>query len=725
MTIQPSRRGFLLASGAAALVVGLAPGGLLAAGVPGAGDSRINPFVLVHPDGRVTVIVKHVEMGQGTATGLPTLVAEEMDADWQAIEVAFAPADNRLYANLAFGAQGTGGSTAMANSFLQYRRAGAAARALLVQAAAEAWGVAPEAVTVERGVIAAAGRQAHFGTFAAAAAGLQAPAEPRLKARSAFRLIGEPRLPRKDGRAKTDGSARFALDVRLPGMVRAVILRPPRFGATVETLDASGAEGLPGFLGAKPLPNKAGVAVFARDTWSAIQARQAILATWDETAAETRGSDRLMADHLALLDAPQHLARPGSDFDATAAAIAGADRRIEAEYRFPFLAHAPMEPLNCAIEPTGSGVRVHDGSQFPAITQPAVAAVLGLKPEQVEIETVYAGGSFGRRATASSDYQAEAAMAFALLGGETPLQLVWTREDDLAGGHYRPMAAHRIRVGLDAAGRIVGWDHRIATKSILKGTPFEAMLVKEGVDETSVEGASDSHYAIPGFSVGLSDARTAVPVLWWRSVGHTHTAYAMETMMDLVAEAAGEDPLAFRLALLAGEDKDRQRLRGVLRLAAEKAGWGSPLPAGRGRGLAVHKSFGSYVAEVVEVALDEGRVSIERVTCAVDCGLPVNPDVIRAQMEGGIGYGLGAVMRNRISLDGGRVEQSNFPDYEPLRIADVGRIEVHIVESEEAPSGVGEPGVPPAGPALANAIRAAGGPGVTVLPLAENGVAFA
>ncbi len=723
MGIQASRRGFLLAGGAAALVVGFKPGGLLAAG--GAEAREINPFVAIGPDGQVVVVVKHFEMGQGTTTGLPTLVAEELDADWEQIEVAFAPSDSTRYANLALGAQGTGGSTAIANSFMQYRQAGAAARDLLVRAAAEAWGVDPAEVAVERGTVSAGGRRAGFGDLVEAAMKLAPAAEPKLKEPGQFRLIGKQSLPRKDTPSKINGQAVFALDVQLPGMVTAVIKRPPRFGAKLVSFDAAAAEEIAGYLGAKALPNAAGIAVFARSTWPAIQAREAIAAEWDFSAAENRGSDALLADHQALLDQPQYLVRPGSELAATAAAIGTADKLVEAEFHFPYLAHAPMEPLNCVIEPTARGVRVHDGSQFPAITHPTVAAILGLEPDRVEIETVYAGGSFGRRATPTSDYQAEAAMAFALLGGETPVKLVWTREDDLAGGYYRPMAVHRARIGLDAEGRILGWDHRLATKSILKGGPFEAILVHDGVDHTSVEGLADSHYAIPAFSVGLSDAENGVPALWWRSVGSTHTAYAMETLIDLAAEAAGKDPLAFRLELLSGPDKDSQRLAGVLKLAAEKAGWGSPLPEGHGRGLAVHKSFGSYVAEVVEVSYADELVKIENVTCAVDCGVAVNPDVIRAQMEGGIGYGLGAVMRNEITLAEGEVEQFNFPDYEPLRIADVGRIEVHIVASTEAPTGVGEPGVPPAGPALANAIRAVTGKSVTRLPMTRSGIAFA
>ena len=724
MTIQTSRRGFLkgaAATAGVALIVGFDPKGALA--VP-SGPAALNPFVMIDQDGVVTVILKHFEMGQGTTTGLTTLVAEELDADWNAVRIEFAPVDKN-YNNLFFGMQGTGGSTAIANSFMQYRQAGAAARAMLVEAAAKSWGVEPSAVTIENGVMKAGGKSASFGEFVAAAAEMTPPAEPKVKDPATFRLIGKDGLPRKDSAPKTDGTAVFAMDAKADGMVTAVILRSPKPGGVLKSFDASGAEGMHGFVRAAAMPNKAGVVVYGASTWSAIAAREAVTAEWDFSNAETRSSDAMAEEHLALLEKPAYQAVKGADMAATTAAIDGAAKVVEADFVMPQLAHAPMEPLVCMIEPTETGVRVTDGCQFPGLTKPFVAGVLQIDPAQVEVKTVYAGGSFGRRANTDCDYNVEAAIAFALMGGKTPVKTVWTREDDLAGGYYRPMAAHRVRIGIGADGKIAGWDHRIATQSIMKKTPFESFVVHDGVDHSSVEGVADTHYAIPGFSVGLSDWESPMKVLWWRSVGHSHTGYAMEVAMDMAAEAAGRDPLDFRLALLEGDDPDRQRLAGVLRLAAEKAGWGTPLKGNQGRGIAVHKSFNSYVAEVVEVSVNDGAVKIEKITCAVDCGVAVNPDVVRAQMEGGIGYGLGAVMRNRISFTGGEVDQSNFPDYEPLRITDIGSIDVHIVASSAPPTGVGEPGLPPAGPALANAIHAATGKRVTMLPMADNGVSFA
>ncbi|MEO0821869.1 MAG: molybdopterin cofactor-binding domain-containing protein, partial [Pseudomonadota bacterium] len=492
MTLQTNRRAFLMgaSAGAAVLVVGLDPAGAFAAGDA---TAELNPFVRITADGTVHVVVKHFEMGQGTTTGLATLVAEELDADWETLEVDFAPADNARYANLLFGGQGTGGSTAIANSFLQYRKAGAAAREVLVAAAAEAWGVGPADVTVENGVLRSGAREAGFGEMIARAAALTPSEEPALKAAESFRLIGRDGLARKDSAAKSTGKAIFAIDVKRPGMVHAVILRAPRFGATLAGFDASGAADVTGYIGAKALPNGKGVAVYGRSTWAAMQARDRVTAEWDFADAENRDTRALVAYHQGLLDRPQYQTRAGGDLAATGRAIEGAARLVEAEFVFPHLAHAPLEPLNCVIEPTeGGGVRLHDGCQFPAITQPTVAAILGLEPAQVEIETVYAGGSFGRRATPGSDYQAEAAMAFDLLGRETPVKLVWTREDDIKGGYYRPMAAHRARIGLAEDGTILGWDHRIAVKSILKGTSFEPILVKDGIDSVSVEGVADT-----------------------------------------------------------------------------------------------------------------------------------------------------------------------------------------------------------------------------------------
>ncbi len=505
----------------------------------------------------------------------------------------------------------------------------------------------------------------------------------------------------------------------------AMIKRPEQRGALATGFDDNAAKSITGYIMSAVLPNQAGVAVYAENTWSAMQAREALGVEWNLSSAETRDSDQIKAEIMAALDAEPEYNVTKSDPAATRSALEGAVQVVEKTFYFPLLAHAPMEPLNCTIEATADGgILLHDGCQSPTGPHFALAQIFQLPMEKIQINTMLAGGSFGRRATPDADYQVEAGLAFVMTDRSRPVKLVWSREDDIRSGYYRPAFGHKVRVGLDADGKIVGWDHRIAGQSIMKGTAFEAFAVHDGVDHSSVEGAADTPYRIAGAFFGLTDTKKATSTLWWRSVGHTHTAYVMEVMMDMAAKAADKDPLEFRLSYLKG-DKDQDRMAGVLKLAAEKAGW-SDAPAGRAQGIAVHKSFGSYVAEVVEISgnADDG-VKIEKITCAVDCGIAVNPDVIKAQMEGGIGYGIGHVMRDKITLTGGAVDQHNFPDYEPLRISDISAIDVHIVPSAEAPTGVGEPGTPPAAPALANAIAAASNElRVSSLPMAENGVDF-
>jgi isoquinoline 1-oxidoreductase beta subunit len=457
----------------------------------------------------------------------------------------------------------------------------------------------------------------------------------------------------------------------------------------------------------------AGVAVLARGFWAARQGREALKIAWDEGGAESRGSEELFAAYRDLARQPGTSARRDGDPDG---AIAGAARVFEAVYDFPYLAHAPMEPLDCVVRLTAGGCEVWAGSQLQTVDQAVVAAVVGLPPEKVQVHTLLAGGSFGRRATPNGDVAGEAASIAKAIGGRQPVKLVWTREDDITGGRYRPLYVHRLRAGLDPAGRIVGWEHRIVGQSILKGTPFEPMMVKNGIDGTSVEGAVNLPYDIPSISVELHTTEVGVPVLWWRSVGSTHTAFSTETFLDELAHAAGRDPVDLHRALL----KNHPRHLGVLELAAQKAGWGQPLPPGRARGVAVHESFNSFVAQVAEVSLGpDGLPRVERVVCAVDCGIAINPDVIRAQMEGGVGYGLGGALWSEITLVQGRVQQTNFDTYRPLRIEDMPEVEVHIVPSQAAPTGVGEPGVPPIAPAVANALFHLTGRRVRRLPFAR------
>lgn len=718
---EANRRRFLQGSAAAVagLVIGFhwAPRQAAAAVTDGSiqplGET-MNAFIRISPDNTVTVLSKHVEMGQGTYTGLATIVAEELDADWAQIRTEGAPANAELYNNTAFGAiQGTGGSTAIANSFEQLRRAGATARAMLVAAAAAEWKVPADEITVSKGVVSHANsnRKASFGQLAQAAARQMPPTEVKLKDPSEFTLIGK-NVARIDARSKSNGTAQFALDVKQPGMLTAVLQRPPLFGAKVKSFDASKAKAVPGVMHVVQIDN--GVAVVAKNFWAASKGREALEIEWDDSAAEKRSSDEILAEYKALAKTPGKQARKQGDVDA---AFAKAAKVIEATYDFPYLAHAPMEPLDCVVKLNAEGAEIWAGDQFQTVDQMNAARVLGLKPEQVKINTLYAGGSFGRRATIQSDYIVEGAQIAKAINGAAPVKLVWTREDDIRGGRYRPIYHHSLAAALDAKGMIIGWRHRIVGQSIIAGTPFEQVMVKDGIDHTSVEGAANLPYDIPNMSVELHTTQTGVPVLWWRSVGSTHTAFATEVFLDEIAQATGQDPLTLRRRMLSRHP----RHLGALDLAAEKAGWGKPLPPGRARGIAVHESFSSYVAEVAEISLQQdGSWRVEKVVAAVDCGMAINPNIIAAQMEGGIGYGLTPVLYSGISLNKGEVEQSNFHDYEVLRIDRMPQVEVHIVPSSAAPTGVGEPGVPPLAPAVANALMAASKQKFRALPLPQT-----
>jgi isoquinoline 1-oxidoreductase beta subunit len=581
---------------------------------------------------------------------------------------------------------------------------------MLVAAAAADWKVPASEITVSKGVVthAKSGKTATFGALADTAAKQPVPADVTLKDPKDFKLIGT-KIPRIDSVEKTSGKAIYSIDVRRPGMLTAVILHPPRFGASVKSVDAADAKAIQGVVDVVTIPT--GVAVVAKDTWSAMKGREALKVEWDFAKAENRSTDAIVAEYKALAKAPGvDAARKGD----AATALKGAAKVIEAEYEFPYLAHAPMEPLNGVLEMKPDGTaEVWAGAQLQTVEQATVAAILGMKPEQVTLNTVWAGGSFGRRATPNADYFAELAMIVKTLGRKEPVHLLWTREDDIKGGRYRPMVYHKVAAALDASGQVVGWDHAVVNQSFIYGTPFEGMIVRNNVDATAVEGASDMPYAIPNVAVRWNQAKSPVPTLWWRSVGHTHTAQVVEVMMDELAHAAGKDAVAFRLDLL----KEHPRHVGVLRLAADKAGWGEKLPAGKGRGIAVHESFNSYVAMVADVTVDGGKVKIDRVVAAVDCGVPVNPDVIAAQVEGAVGFALSAVLRNRITLKDGEVEQANFDTYEPTRMSEMPKVEVHIVPSAEAPTGIGEPGVPCLAPAISNAIFAATGKRLRSLPL--------
>lgn len=726
-----NRRDFLKLGlgGSAGLVIGMylpgcgkqesetqaGPGQAGSSAVVGAGFEP-NAFLRINPDNTVTVISKHLEMGQGTYTGLATLVAEELDADWNQVKVEGAPA-NKKYNNLFWGAQGTGGSTAIANSWEQMRKAGAAARSMIVEAAAASWGVPAGEVMVDKGVVShTSGKSATLGELAELASQQEVPPDEllELKEPSQFKLIGRP-VSRKDSDGKVNGTAQFTQDMQLPGMLTAVVAHPALFGATVKSYDDSQSKQVKGVEAVIRIPS--GVAVVAKDFWSARQGRDALRIEWDESDAFKLGTDEILQQYAALADGDGIDAVNNGDADGV---LNAADEVSSAEYRYPFLAHAALEPMNCVIHVQGDKAEVWNGVQVQTMDQGAVAKVLGIAPENVTLNMLYAGGSFGRRANPASDYILEAAHIAKGLNQPVPVKLVWTREDDTRAGWYRPINLHRIKATLDDEGMPRAWHHRIVGQSIMTGTAFAGMIQND-IDPTSVEGASNLPYAVPNIRVDLHSPTLGVPIQWWRSVGSTHTAYSVETFIDELATKAGKDPVDYRLALL----KDHPRHANTLKLAADKAGWqGAAVNSTEGkttaRGVALHESFNSVVAMIADVSVTGDRqVSVDKVTIAVDCGIAVNPDIVKAQMEGGMGFGLGTVFTGgEITLDKGRVVQSNFHDYQVLRLPQMPDVEVHIVPSGNPPTGVGEPATPVIAPAIANAVAAATGKRHYKLPFA-------
>jgi isoquinoline 1-oxidoreductase beta subunit len=711
-----SRRSFLKSSAVVggSLVVGFfVPAGLrrlaFAAEPPAAAPAAlppVNAFLRIGEDESVTVILAHSEMGQGIWTTLPMMVNEELDADWSRIRVEHAPVAP-VYHSPVFPVQMTGGSTTTWSELDRYRQVGAVARTLLVTAAAAQWGVAPGDCRTENGWVLCGDKKASYGSLAAAAAQLPPPASVPLKDPATWKVIGKP-TRRLDTPEKITGRARFGIDVSFPGLLTAVVAHAPTFGGKVKRFDAGAAKGVPGVRAVLEVPS--GVAVVGDHFWAAKRGRDALAVEWDLGPRAGIDTKDLRASFREQAKRPGLKAAAGGDAEQ---AFAAAAAPLTAEYAVPYLAHAPMEPLNCTVRQTAGGCEVWTGTQFQTVDQQRVAAIFGIKPEQVVIHTTFLGGGFGRRANLVSDFVVEA--AHVAKGLDRPVKLVWTRDDDIRGGWYRPMAVHRLEGALDARGAPLAWRQRIVSQSILAGSPFAAMLIKDGIDPTCVEGAADSAYvkAIPHHRVELHAPDTGVPGLWWRSVGHSHSAFVVESFVDELAHAAKRDPLEFRRALLA----KAPRMRAVLDLAAEKAGWGSPLPAGRARGLAVHESFGSIVAYVAEVAVDGSRIQVERAVGAIDCGICVNPLGVRAQIESGVAYGLGAALHSELTIREGRVVESNFHDYQVLRMHEMPRVEIHIVESREKSGGAGEPGTPPIAPAVANAVFALTGRRLRELPL--------
>jgi isoquinoline 1-oxidoreductase beta subunit len=700
---DPARRKFI--KDTAALAGGLVIGFYLpksgrayaAEEAPKPGKKKIYPpnaFIRIAPDDSITIIVNKSEMGQGVYTSLPMLIAEELEADWNRISVESAPVA-AVYNHTSYPMQMTGGSSSVPSSWEQMRRVGATARVLLVRAAAQQWGVPENECHAENSMVshAASGRDASYGTLADIASELPMPDNVALKSPKDFKIIGKA-TRRLDTPAKINGTAQFGLDVYLPDVLTVLIARSPVFGGKVKSFDATEALKVAGVQGVYQVPT--GIAVAATGFWPARTARDLLEIEWDEGPGASLSTPKMIAEYLKLAKQPGAVARKVGD---TKRGLKKAHKFISAEYEVPYLAHAAMEPLNVVVELKPDHCTIWTGTQMQTVDAAMAAKTAGLKPEQVEIHTTFLGGGFGRRANPRSDFVIEAVQAAMAVG--KPVKVVWTREDDTRGGNYRPMWADHIVAGIAKNGKPVVWKHTIVGQSIVAGTMFEAFLVHNGIDATSVEGAADLPYQIPNLQVDLHSTKNEVPVQWWRSVGHSHTAFVVETMMDELAHLAGKDPVAYRLANLPAAS----RYRGVLQLAADKAGWGKvKLPAGHAYGVAVHKSFNSYVAEIAEVSLEKGRIQVHRVIAAVDCGMVVNPDGVHQQIESAVAYGLSAALHGAITLDKGRVVQSNFNDYQPVSYSEMPRIEVHIVASSEPPSGIGEPGTPPIAPAVANAV---------------------
>jgi isoquinoline 1-oxidoreductase subunit beta len=664
-----------------------------------------NAFLNIKPDNSIEIVLAHVEMGQGIWTTLPMLIAEELDCNWKDIAVTHSPA-SPAYNHTVFGMQITGGSSTTWSEFDRYRKAGATARTLLMQAAAKKMGVGVSTCKTENSFVISGDKKISYGAVAIDAAQLTVPKEIELRPAKDWKYIGKG-VKRLDTTSKINGSAKFGMDVQHAGMLTAIVAHAPAFGATVKSFDASKSLAVAGVKKVVQIPS--GVAVVADHFWAAKQGRNALEVIWNDGEGANLSTSSQVKKYKELAAADGLTAAKKGD---VASGLSKANQTIESEFVFPYLAHAPMEPMNCTVRVTGNTCEIWTGTQMPQIEQMAAAKILGFKKDDVTVNTMFLGGGFGRRAVPEADFVSEA-VEIAKASNEF-VKLVWTREDDMKGGYYRGLYVHKVKIGLGNDGMPVAWQHNIVGQSIMD-RPMMAMMIKDGIDDSSVEGVNNSPYldSIPNYFVGLHSTKEVVPVLWYRSVGNTHTAYAMEVMIDSAANAAKQDPVEYRRKLLKGHT----RHLAALDLATEKSGWKTSLPRGHFHGVAVHEAFGSFVAQVVEISMVENKPKIHKVTCAIDCGLAVNPDGVVAQMESGIIWGLTMALYSELTLEKGEVQQNNFYDYKILRMFEAPKIEVHIVVSNEKMGGAGEPCVPPTAPALSNAIFAATGKRIYDLPM--------
>ena len=719
-----SRRGFIKATSlsAGSLMFGLylpARAGTAATGAA----VQVNAFIRIDPDNTITLLINHSEFGNGAYTSLPMMVAEELDANWEDIKLEPAPTSPEYYSPI-FGEYLTAGSVSTGSSYMPLRTAGAQARSMLVEAAANLWQVAPGTLNTRDGQVInpANNERASYGELLAIISreGITAPENVSLKDPADFRILGKG-MRRHEGPSKVDGSALFGIDVKLPGMLYGSMARCPVYGGKVASFDDSKALKIPGVVKAKQISN--GVVVLAKDYWTAKKGRDALEVSWDEGPNAKLSSEGFYREYRELADQPGMLAE---DIGDSVAAIASSDRKLEAVYEMPYLAHATMEPMNCTARVKDDGCEVWVGSQYQSNDRTLVAKLLGLPEESVVINRTLMGGTFGRRSSKTADFTIEAVEA--ARGEEVPVQIIWSREEDIRGGYYRPLFVHKMRGALDEKGMPLAWHQTVVGQSIMQNTKHDPAYMVNGMDGYSLDGCLQepfgvfpygTSYKIPNHRVESHNApKVGVVPHEWRAVGHTHTGIAYECFLDEMAHAGKQDPLELRLALT----KDNPRMHALLTLLREKSNWDTPLPAGRARGIAARVYSISPIAQAVEVTVgDNGEFTVDRVVCVVDCGFAVNPLGVEAQVQGGISLGLSAVHDGNIDLENGRVVQSNFHDYPVMRIDQMPTVEVHIMDSKEPPTGVGEQATTPIAPAVANALFSATGKRVRSFPLSKHG----
>jgi isoquinoline 1-oxidoreductase beta subunit len=663
-----------------------------------------NPFLMIGEDNSIHVILSKVEMGQGIWTTLPMLIAEELDCDLNAIKVKHSPpgTENDFKEPTIF--RSTGGSETTKSEFDRYRYAGATARMMLVNAAAKRFNVEPTACKTENGYIIIGEKRISYGEVATKASTLSVPSV-KLREPADWKYIGKSQK-RLDNPEKINGKAVYGIDVKFDGLLTAVVAHAPVFGGKVKSFDASKAEAIVGVRQVVQIPT--GVAVIADNFWAAKTGRDALIIEWDHGVNEDINTKTLQEEYSRLSNTKGAIIQQKGDVTS---ALEKSGKIFDVEFSFPYLAHAPMEPLNCTVKISDDTCEVWAGTQSPLLHQAEVAAFLNFKPEQVAFYTPHLGGSFGRRGSFSSDWVMEA-VQIAKASGKF-IKLIWTREDDIQGGYYRPMYVHHARIGVGTDGFPIAWQHRIVGQSLFVNTPLEKYIVQNGIDYSSITLGAPYTDSIPDHSFELDTTSVGVPVLPWRSVGSTHNVFVVETLIDELATAASVDPVDYRHTLL----KKSPRHLSALNLATEKAEWNKPLPKGKFRGVSVCEAMGSYVSQVVELSIDNNKIKVHRVVCAIDCGIAVNPDGVSAQMEGGIVFGLTAALYGEITIEEGKVKQRNFNDYRMLRMQETPTIEVYIVPSTEKMGGAGEPGVAPIAAALANALYAATGKRIRRLPV--------